>query len=188
MRPKTKVLAVKFWRIWKFSSCKVYNNCSGHTFTIYACKNEEVCCAVQMHFGNFPFARFAKKFWAHFQDLCVQKQRCLRWSSHIFSKFSAFKVYRKSSGHISWFVSKNEAFCYEVQMQFRHFWLARFIKKKLWCIFTIYVSKNKAVSCEVQMHFGSSPLVRFTEKVLGAFSRFICPKTKMFAVKFRRIF
>jgi len=54
-------------------------------------------------------------------------------------------------------------------------------------IFTIYASKNEAVCREVETHFGSYPLVRFTKKVLGARSRFMRPKTKLFAVKFRRI-
>jgi len=51
----------------------------------------------------------------------------------------------------------------------------------------ICASKNEAVCCEVQTHFGSFRLARFVKKVLGAFSRFLRPKTKLFAVKFRRI-
>jgi len=94
-----------------------------------------------------------KKFWAHIYDLCFQKRSCLPWSSDAFSKFSACKVHRISSGRI----------------------------------FTIYVSKNEAVCRDIQKHFRSSPLARFAEKVLGAYLRFICPKTKVFAVKFRRI-
>jgi len=38
----------------------------------------------------------------------------------------------------------------------------------------------------VLTHFGSSPLPTLGEEVLGAFSRFMHPKTKMFPVKFRR--
>jgi len=51
----------------------------------------------------------------------------------------------------------------------------------------IYVSKNEAVCCEVETHFGSFPLGRYTEKILGTYSRFICPKTKLCAVKLQRI-
>jgi len=59
-------------------------------------------------------------------------------------------------------------------------------------IFTIYASKNKAsknltVNREVQTHFGSSPLARFIEKVMGEISRLMRLKTKLFAVKLRRI-
>ena len=53
--------------------------------------------------------------------------------------------------------------------------------------FTIYASKNETVCREVQTHCGSSPPTRFIEKVLGTISRFMRPKTKLFAVKFRRI-
>ena len=55
------------------------------------------------------------------------------------------------------------------------------------CIFSIYVSKNEVVCHEVHTHFGSCPLERFTKIFLGAFSRFMRPNTKLFAVKFRRI-
>jgi len=54
-------------------------------------------------------------------------------------------------------------------------------------IFTIYASKNEAVCREVQTHFGSFHLAIFPE-VLGPLSRFMRPKMKLFAVKFRRIF
>ena len=47
--------------------------------------------------------------------------------------------------------------------------------------------QTKKVSCEVQTHFSSSPFAKFTTKVLGAFSSDLCPKMKMFAVKFRRM-
>jgi len=51
----------------------------------------------------------------------------------------------------------------------------------------MYASKNITVCREVQTHFGSSPLARITEKVLGDISRFMRAKTKLFAVKLRRI-
>jgi len=51
---------------------------------------------------------------------------------------------------------------------------------------TICASKNEAVCCEVQTHFESSLPASFKEKVLGAIPRFVHPKTKLFAVKFRR--
>jgi len=57
-----------------------------------------------------------------------------------------------------------------------------------WRIITIFASRNGAVCRGVQTHFESSPLVMFTKKFLGAFSRFMHPKMKLFAVKFRRIF
>ena len=51
----------------------------------------------------------------------------------------------------------------------------------------IYASINEADCREYQTHFGSSLPARFTKKVLGAFPRFVCPKTELFAVKFRRL-
>ena len=38
MRPKTKVFALKFTHILKFSACKVYRKSNGRIFTIYASK------------------------------------------------------------------------------------------------------------------------------------------------------
>jgi len=66
-------------------------------------------------------------------------------------------------------------------------WLCQVYEESFGRIFMIYASKNEAVCCEVQMYFGSSPYLRFTRRFLGAFSRFLRPKTKQFAVKFRRI-
>jgi len=51
----------------------------------------------------------------------------------------------------------------------------------------ICVSKNEAVCCEVQTHFGSLRFSRFIKKVLGAFSWLMHPKTKLFAMEFKRI-
>jgi len=56
-----------------------------------------------------------------------------------------------------------------------------------WVHFHDLCVKNESVCREIQTHFGSSLLVSFAEKVLGAIPRFVCPKMKRFAVKFRRI-
>ena len=61
---------------WKFSLDEVYEKRSGRTFTICVSKNEAVSCEVQTQFGSFHLARFIKKFWAHYHDLCVQKRSC----------------------------------------------------------------------------------------------------------------
>jgi len=37
---------------WKLSLCQVYEESFGCIFTIYASKNEAVCCEVQTHFEN----------------------------------------------------------------------------------------------------------------------------------------
>jgi len=59
--------------------------------------------------------------------------------------------------------------------------------KKVLGAFSRFVSTNEAVSCEVQTHFESFHIARYRTKVLGALSRFMCPKTELFAAKFRRI-
>ena len=129
-----------------------------------------------------------KRFWAQFHEMCVQKLSCLRWSSDAFWKSFTCKFYSKSSGHnFSICASKNEAVCCEVQTHFGGFHFSSFIKKSSGRIFPIYASKNKAVCREIQMHFGSFLPASFTEKVVGAIPRFVRPKTKLIAVKFRRI-
>jgi len=59
---------------WKFFACKFGRKGSGRIFTIFASKNEAVCREIQTHFGRSPHSRLQKDFWAHFHDLCVQKQ------------------------------------------------------------------------------------------------------------------
>jgi len=62
------------------------------------------------------------------------------------------------------------------------------LKKKCGRNSTICASKNEAVCSEVQMQCGSFRFASFVKRVVGAFSRFVHSKTKLFAVRFRRIF
>jgi len=71
MCPKTKLFAGSPDAFMKFSTFKVYKKISGCIFTIFASKNEAVCCEIQTDFGSFPHASFIKKIWAHFLDFCV---------------------------------------------------------------------------------------------------------------------
>ena len=109
---------------WKFSPCKLWKKISGCNFTIYASKNEVVCCEIQTHFGVLALRGLWKAFRAHYHDLCVQKLNCLPWCSDAFLKFSASKVYRESSGQFFTIdASKKEAVCCEVQTHFASFCL-----------------------------------------------------------------
>jgi len=72
-------------------------------------------------------------------------------------------------------------------MHFGNFRLSSFIKKSCGRILPIYASKNEAVCYEIQTHSGSSLRASFKEKVVRAIPRFVRPKMKLFAVKFRRI-
>ena len=47
--------------------------------------------------------------------------------------------------------------------------------------------KTELFAIKVETHFGSFCFARFMKKVLGAFSRFMCPKMKLFPAKFRHI-
>jgi len=60
-------------------------------------------------------------------------------------------------------------------------------RKSFGRIFTIYMSKNEVISCDVQTHFGGCHLATYITKVLGALSRFLRPRKKLFAVMFRRV-
>jgi len=150
MRPKMKLFPAKFRRILEVSPCEVYKN----------------------------------KFMAHYQDFCVQKRSSLPWSSDGFWRFSPCKLYTKVMRAIMRPKTKMLAVKFRrISEVLRLQGLQKFSGR----IFTIYASKNEAVCREVQTHFGSSLPARFPE-VLGALSRFMRPKMKLFAVKFRRIF
>jgi len=128
-----------------------------------------------------------KKFWTHFLDFFVQKRSSLPLRSDAFRKFSPCKLYKKSCGCIfPILASKTKRFAVKFRRILEVLYLQD-LQKSSGRKFTIYVSKNQAVCCEVQTHFWSFRLARFTENVLSAFSRFVRPKTKLFAVKFRRI-
>jgi len=97
------------------------------------------------------------------------------------------QVWSKSSGRNSTIcMSKNKAVCPEIQMHFGSSLPASFAESS-GCNSMICASKNETVCCEIEMHFRSSLPPRFTEKFLDKFLRFMCPKTKLFAVKFRPI-
>ena len=95
-----------------------------------------------------------KKFCGHFHDLCVQKWRCLLWSSEAILKFSTCKVYRKSSGCIfTIHSSKHQAVCCEVQMHFGSFHLARFTEKILVAFSQFMVSKMNRFAVNLRQNF-----------------------------------
>jgi len=63
------------------------------------------------------------------------------------------------------YVSKNDAFCWDVETHFESSPLAIFKRKNSGHIFMIYASKNEAFCCEVEMHFQSSLVVIFARKI-----------------------
>jgi len=133
------------------------------------------------------FQVLQKKFRVHFHDLCVQKRSCLPWSSDRFQTFSPCKHYKKVGGAFSRSMRPKMKLCAVKFKRILEALRLRGLQKMSGRIFTIYMLKNEAVCREVHTHFASSLPARFTEKLLGAFSRFMRPKTKRFAVEFRRI-
>jgi len=136
-----------------------------------ACKIYNDVLGAVSQFLRLKAKLFAMKFRCIFCVIHLQSlQKCF---GRIFSIFSIFAC-------------KNEALCSEVQTHLEVFTL-KVQKKSSGRIFKIFASKNEGISRHVQTHFGSSLPASFTEKVLGAIPRFVRPKTKLFAVKFRRI-
>ena len=128
-----------------------------------------------------------KNLWAHYHDLCVRKRSCLQWSSDAFWKFSLYEEYKKIRAHFHDLCVQNRSCLPWSWDAFLKFFACKFCRKGSGRIITIYLSKKEAVCREVQTHFWSSLPASFAEKALYEFSQFMCPKTKLFAVKFRQI-
>jgi len=110
------------------------------------------------------------------------------WSSGAFFKFSPCTLCKKKFCvyFLNLWIQKRSCLPWSSDT-FWKFSLCKVYEKSSGHIITICASKNETVCRKVQTHFGSSPRPRFTEKVLDKFSRFMCPKTKLFAVKFTHI-
>ena len=126
----------------------------GCNFTIYVSNNKAVCCWFQTHFRSFRLASLIKMFWAHFLNFCVQKRRCLLWSSDAFWKFSACKVYRKK------FLVQCHDMCVQKRSSFLRssdaswkFSPCKVYRKSSGRIFPIFASKSEVVCCELHTHF-----------------------------------
>jgi len=62
------------------------------------------------------------------------------------------------------------------------------LQKHFWAHFHHFASKNEAVCREIQTDFGRFLRASFIKKIWApAFSRFLRPKTELFAVTLRRI-
>ena len=156
-------------------------------FSILASKMKLFAVKFRRIFEVFALRGMWRKFWAYFLDFCVQKWSCFLRSSDAFWKFSPCEVYKNSSGRIiTIYASKNEAVCREVQTHFGSFLRASFMKR-IWAHFLDFcVQKWSCLFLSSDAFWTFSP-DEVLKKVLGAFSRFMRPKTKLFAVKFRCI-
>ena len=221
MRPKTKLLAVKFRRIFEVLCLQVLQKRFWAHYHDFCVQKRSCLPWGSDRFWKFSSCKLYEKVLGAISRIMRPKRNCLPWCSDAFWNFSACKIYIKSNGwNVTIYVSKNEAVCCEVETHFGSFIRASFIKHfwahfHVFCvhnrsclqwnsdafwkfsasrvygesfvrIFTIFAPQNEGVCFEVHTHFGTSLLVRFTEIVMGALSRFMRPKTKPFAAKFRR--
>ena len=139
-----------------------------------------------MHFLRYPPPKFTKMFWAQFHDFCVQKRSCVPWSPGAFWRFSLCML-KKFWGHFLDFCVQKWPVCRWVQMHSGCSPLARFTVKSSGRSFTIYVSKKRSSLLMSSDAFWKFLPCQLGKKVVGAFSRFLPQKTKLFAVKFKRI-
>jgi len=173
---------------WKFSSCKVYRKRSGRIFSIFASKNETVCCEVPTHCGSFRVACYIQNVLGAFSRFVRPKTKLIAVKFRRILEILWLQVLQKKfwAQFLDLFVLKRSYLLWS-SGAFWKFSLCEFYEKRSGCIFSIFACKNEAVCREVQTRFESSQPARFTEKVLGAISRYMCEKMKLFAVKFRRI-
>ena len=115
---------------WRFSPCEVYKKNSWRIITIFASKNEAVCCEVQTDFGSFLRASFIKKLCAHFLDFCVQKWSCLLLCSDGFGNCRFARFTKKVMGAFSRLMRPKTKLFLRSSDAFRKFSLCEVYKKK----------------------------------------------------------
>jgi len=143
---------------------------------------------MQTHFRSFPPERFTEK-------VLGAISRFMRPKAKLFAvKYRGILDVVHLQGLQKKFWAHGHDFCIQKRSclpwgsdAFWKFSACKIYRKRFGRNFTIFASKNEAVCLEIQTHFGNSLRARFTEIVLGAFSRFLHPKTKLFALRFRRI-
>jgi len=177
----------KFTRILGVLRLQGLSGSSGRIFLIFVSHNKAVCHEVQIHFLSYPPPKFTKMFWAHFHDYCVQKRSGFPWSPGELWRFSLCKV-KKVLGAFSRFLRpKTKVFAVKFR-RILEFLCLQVLQKKFWAQFhKLRVQKRSGSLWRSEASWKFSPC-KVTEKVLGAFSCFLRAKTKLYAVKFRRIF
>ena len=126
-----------------------------------------------------------QKFWAQFQDLCVQKRTCLPWNSDAFRKFSACKFQRKSCGRNSTICApKNEAVGREIESHFGNSQPASFKDKVLGAIPRFVGPRTKLFTAKFS-RISKVLWLQGLQKNLWAQFHDLCPKMNRLAVQFR---
>ena len=165
--------------VWKLSTWKFIKKFRAH-FHDLCVQKQRILPWIRRILDVRRLLDLQKNFRLHLYDLRVQKRSCLPWSSDRFRKFFLMGAFSRFWGPNM----KLFAIAFRCILEIFALWCLR---QKFWAHFSIFASKTKTVCCEVQTHFGRSPLARFTTKFLGPFSPCMCPKMKLFSVKFRRI-
>ena len=167
-----KILQKKFWThfvdfFFQKWSCSPLGSDAFWTFS--ACK---VC---------------SKKLWAQIHDLCVQKRSGLLLSSDAFWKFSPCQIDKTFWAHFLDLCVQKRSCLLWISEAFWTFSTCKVYRKKFWAECQhICVQKRSGLLWRSDASWTFSPC-KVAEKVLGAFSWFLRPKTKLFAVEFRRI-
>ena len=172
---------------WTLSAFKVYKKISGRIFTIFASKNEAVCREIQTDLGSFSRASLKKDMGAFYRFLRPKTELLAVQLRRILEVFALRGLWRKFLAHYHDLCVQKRSCLPRSWDAFWTFSPCKLHEESNRHIFRIFASNNEAVCCWVQAHFGSSPHSRFTKKFLVAFSQFLRPKTKVFAVEFRRI-
>ena len=174
--------------LWKLSARKFYRKSSGRNSTISVSINEAVSCEVQTHFGSFRLSSFIKKVAGAFSRFLRPKMKLFAVKfRRILELLCLWVLQRKLLAQFhDLCAQKLSCLLWNSDVLWK-LSAKKFYRKSFGRNSTISVSINEAVSCEVQTHFGSFRLSSFIKKLLGAFSQFIRPKMKLFAVNFRSI-
>jgi len=172
---------------WKFSLCEIYNKFSGRIITISQPQTKPFIHEVQTDFGSFLQASFIIKLWAHFLDFCVQKWSCLLLIQTHFGNCGFARFMKKVLGTFSRFMRpKSKRFAVE----FRHILEVLRIRgwqKDFWAYFHDFcVQKRSSLPWSSDGFQKFSPC-KLHKKDMGAFSQFLRPKMKLFALKFKWI-
>ena len=136
----------------------------------------------------FAFQALWKKLWVHFPDLCIQNEAvCCEVQKHSGS-FRLSSFIKKLSAHFLNLCVKKWSCLPWSPDKFWKLSACESYRKSCGRNSTICAPKNEAACHDIQTHSGSSLLASFTEKVVGTIPRFMCPKTKLFAVKLQTYF
>ena len=147
-----------------------------------------VCYEVQTNCGSFRCSSFLKKSSGHIFPICSSKNEVVcREFRRILDVLCLQVLQKKLWAQIHNFcVQKRSCLLLSSDAVWK-FSLCEGYEKSSGRIFPICASKNEVVCCEIQAHFGSSLPASFKEKVVSAIPQFMRPKTKLFAVRFRRM-